>query len=178
VTALAEEISPAPACRPPRGDENYDGILRTAVAAAGATGPLIILPVPGADAAAIAGIWTTMAVSIARRNGSTVESETARRVMLAVVAGAGAYWANAKAVMWFISKIPGVGMVSASGVNGGINALSTLWLGFALVDLFEQKSGGVDLEFSVDFLVKEMKLRPNGRKLRRLQAFFRRWVTS
>ncbi len=176
MTTLAEDIDPAPAGRPPLADEDYDGILRTAVAAGGATGPLIISPVPGTDMAAVAAIWTTMAVNIARRNGHTVEGEAARRVILAVVAGAGAYWANAKLVMWFISKIPGIGMVGASGVNGGINALSTLWLGFALIDLFEQRSGGVDLEFSVDFLVKEMKLRPNGRKLRRLQAFFRRWA--
>jgi uncharacterized protein (DUF697 family) len=178
LTALAEDIGPAPAGRPSRGDEEYDGILRTAAAAAGATGPLIILPVPGADMAAIAGIWTTMAVNIAQRNGHTVEGEAARRVILAVAAGSAAYWANAKLVMWFISKIPGIGMAGAAGVNGGVNALSTLWLGFALIDLFEQRSGGVDLEFSVDFLVKEMRPRPNGRKLKRLQAFSRRWANS
>jgi uncharacterized protein (DUF697 family) len=156
-------------------DEEYDGVLRTAVAASAATGPLIILPIPGTDMAAVAAIWTTMAVNIAQRSGQTLEGGTARRVVLAVAAGAGAYWANVKAVMWLVSKIPGIGMVGGSSVNGLVNALSTLWLAFALIDLFE-RDGGVNFEFSVQFLVEEMKPSPNGRKFRRVQRFFRRWA--
>lgn len=158
-------------------DADFDGIIHAAVVAAAATGPLVVLPVPGADALPIAGIATTMMIAIARQTGHTVDAATGKKVVLAVVAQAGSYWMNVKAFNWLVAKFPGIGWVAGSGANSLLNAAFMVWLGYAFIDLFEREDVEViDLGSHLGFLQEAMKPNPGVRKLKRIRNFFTRWA--
>src|SRR6266849_1760727 len=160
-------------------DQDYDDIIRKAIAAAAATGPLAMSPVPLTDTAAVAGIWTTMMIAIARRTGHALDVETAKKVVLAVIAQALAYWAGCKALTWLIAKFPGIGMVTGSGANSVLNVALTVWLGYAFIDLFEREDFElIDWPVYVGVLKDAMKPGADVSKLRRVRDFFKRWSTS
>ncbi len=158
-------------------DADFDGIIRTAVVAAAATGPLVVLPVPGADAIPIAGIATTMMIAIARETGHSMDPTTSKKVVLAVIAQAGSYWVNVKAFNWIVAKFPGIGWVTGSGANSLLNVAFMVWLGYAFIDLFEKEDVEViDLGSHLVFLQEAMKPNPGLRKLMRIRDFFKRWA--
>lgn len=159
-------------------DENYDSIIRTAVVAASAAGPLAMSPIPVADTFVVAGIWATMMTGIARKTGHDLDLETGKKVALAVISGAGAYWTGCKALTWIIAKVPGIGWVTGSGANSVLNGAYTVWLGYSLIDLFEKE--GFELDdwiFCIEYLKDAMKPRTNKDKLMRIRAFFKRWTS-
>jgi len=156
-------------------DSYYDDILRTAVKAAAATGPLVISPIPGTDLVVVGTIWGTMAAEIAKLNNVKLEKEAAVKIAVAVLTGLGAYAASVKAFLYIISKVPGIGWVAGSGVNSVANTALTLWFAFALIDLFDEDGDVVDLEGYVTFLISEVRPRNNGKKFARAAAFIKRW---
>jgi hypothetical protein len=89
------------------------------------------------------------------------------------MAGAGAYYTGVRFFLWIVAKVPGIGMVAGAGAMSTINVAVTLWLAFAMVDLFEQHDS-VNAEFCVDFLKREMKPGVNLRKLKRIKDFMKR----
>lgn len=158
-------------------DEDYDGIIRTAFVAASATGPLVISPIPGSDLVVVTGIWTTMMTGIARKTGHSLDVETGKKVVVAVVAGAGAYWTGSKTLTWILAKIPGIGWATGSAINSGLNGAFTLWLGYAFIDLFEKDDFDLqNWEFCIEYLKIAMKPGINKAKLMRIRAFFKRWT--
>lgn len=158
-------------------DADFDGIIQAAVVAAAATGPLVVLPVPGADALPMAGIATTMMIAIARQTGHAVDATTGKKVVLAVIAQAGSYWVNVKAFNWLVAKFPGIGWVAGSAANSLLNGAFMVWLGYAFIDLFKRDHVEViDLASHLEFLQDAMKPNPGLRKLKRIRGFFMRWV--
>lgn len=156
-------------------DEGYDNIIRTAVVAASAAGPLAMSPIPATDTVVVAGVWTTMMTSIAKKAGHSLDPETGKKVILAVISGAGAYWTGSKALTWIIAKIPGIGWVTGSGINGILNGAFTVWLGYALIDLFEKNDFELgDWEFCIEYLKNAMKPQVDKGKIKRIRAFFGR----
>lgn len=156
-------------------DQDYDDIIRKAVAAAAATGPLAMSPVPATDTVAVAGIWTTMMIAIASRTGHSLDVETGKKVVLAFIAQAGAYWTGSKALTWIIAKFPGIGMVTGSGANSVLNGAFTVWLGCLLIDLFEREDFElIDWPVYVGFLKDAKKPWEDVGKLRRVRDFFKR----
>lgn len=158
-------------------DEDYDNIIRTAVVAASAAGPLAMSPIPATDTVVVAGIWTTMMTGIARKTGHSLDLETGKKVVLAVISGAGLYWTGGKALTWIIARIPGIGWVTGSGANSVLNGTFTVWLGYSLIDLFEKEDFELDdWEFCIEYLKDAMKPQANKDKLKRIRAFFKRWT--
>lgn len=157
-------------------DENYDTILRTAAALAASTGPLAISPVPEVDLVFIATIWSAMMAAIAEEAGCyELNAEVTKKIVFGVIAGAGAYWTGCKFFTWILAKIPVVGWVTGSGINSGLNVVFTLWMGFALIDLFE----GPDLKLNdvptiIEQLMDAMKPRTTSDKIKRIMSFFKR----
>ena len=138
-------------------DGKYDAILVTAIAAAAASGPSIIIP--GTDFAVMAGIWATTAVAIAEMNDVKWEKKEAAKIMLTVLTSLGAYVGSAKVFLGVVSKIPGIGMLGASIANSLANVVLTIWLAFTLIDLFDQHKGVQRLEDYVEFIIKALKPR-------------------
>ena len=156
-------------------DQDYDDIIRKAVAAAAATGPLAMSPIPATDTIAVAGIWTTMMIAIARRTGHSLDVETAKKVVLAVITQAGAYWTGSKALTWIVAKIPGPGMVTGSGANSVLNGAFTVWLGYRFIDLFEREDFElIDWQVYAETLMDAKKPWGDVGKLRRVRDFFKR----
>lgn len=157
-------------------DENYDTILRTAATVASAAGPLAISPIPETDTLVIAGVWSTMMVAIAHKAGNNAfNGEMAKKVALGVIAGAGAYWTGSKFFTWILGKIPVVGWVTGSGINAGLNMIFTLWMGFALIDLFEGPNLKIDdIAAIIKQLTDAIKPHIGSNKVKRVGSFFQR----
>jgi uncharacterized protein (DUF697 family) len=113
-----------------------------------------------------------MLVTIARHNNQTFDEAVAKRIILGVMAGAGAYYSGVKFFLWIVAEVPGIGMITGAGATSTITVAVTR-LAFAMVDLFERHDS-VDAEFCVDFLKREMKPGVNLRKLKRIKDFMKR----
>jgi uncharacterized protein (DUF697 family) len=157
-------------------DKDYDTILRSAVAAAATAGPLAMSPIPGTDTIVVAGAWIGMIVAIAKKTGcDELDAETAKKIALGVIAGAGAYWTGSKLFTWTLAKIPGIGWVTGSGINSGLNVVFTLWLGYALIDLFEGPNPEFDdITTIIEQLTEAMKPQARSGKVNRIVGFFKR----
>lgn len=154
-------------------DEQYDNIIVTAVGASIAIGPLVLLPVPGPTEIALSGIWGTMIGAIALKNGKTLSGDLAKRIGLGALTGLGATYGGAKAFTWLLAKFPGIGTITGTAASSALNGALTLWVAFAMVDLFEQHRR-VDAEYCIEFLLDEMKPKMNKAKIRRIAAFIKR----
>lgn len=154
-------------------DEEYDIIIATAAASAASAAPLLVVSVVS-DAPVVAGIWTGMIYKICRRAGHEIDRETASRLAVAVAASAGTYWAGSKVLGVILSKIPFT-MVPAIGANAVLNALFTLRIGNALIDLMEKPDFDLtDWSYLVEFLGKAMKPRPSVEEIQRVARLLRR----
>ena len=155
-------------------DAQYDRIISVAIAGAAAAGPLIIVAPPMADLVVVGKHWTAMAIEIARMNGVSLEKKSVAKIMTAVAAGVGAYVGAVKLFNFVISKVPGIGMAAGAGVNSGVNVLLTLWLAFALIDLFSKEGKKEKFEDYAGFLLEELKPSLNKKKIQRAIAFAKR----
>jgi uncharacterized protein (DUF697 family) len=158
-------------------DEEYDQVLRTATAtvAAAATAPLAMSPVPLSDTAAMAGIWATMLVAIAKKSGHSLDADTARRMALAATAGAGGYLSGCKVFAWTLAKIPGPGMVVGSTASGTLNVAFTLFMGYVFIDLFEKPNfDPLDIEYSMAYFQRCLKPYLSSAMLHRIGGFMQR----
>lgn len=154
-------------------DEDYDIIIATAAASAAGAAPLITVSVVS-DAPVVAGIWTGMIYKICRQAGHKIERETASRLAVAVAASAGTYWAGSKVLGVILSKIPFT-MGPAIGANAVLNALFTLRLGNALIDLMEKADFDLtDWGYLVEFIGKAMRPRPSVEEVQRVARLLRR----
>jgi len=153
-------------------DEEYDGIVGAAVIAAAGAGPLIVIPF--ADPAAVGTIWTTMIYKICRRAGHNIDRPAASQLALAVGASAGAYWAGSKVLGNILSKFP-LSMAPAIGANSLLNALFTLRLGNAMIDLMEKPQFDIsDWAYIAGFLGDAMKPRPSVSEIQRVSRLLKR----
>lgn len=152
-------------------DAKYDKIVMAAVAGAAATGPSIVVA-PIVDVGAVAGVWTVMAMEIAKKNNVTLDKKSTGKVIMAALTGMGAYRAGAKIFLTVIGKIPGAGMVLGSGINSAANVATTLWFAYGLIDLFEGDLEGIEDHFL--HLVAELKPRASREKVARVRAFIKR----
>jgi uncharacterized protein (DUF697 family) len=158
-------------------DEDYDVIIATAAASSAAAAPLLVVSVVS-DAPVVAGIWTGMIYKICRRAGHDIDRDTAGRLAVAVAASAGTYWAGSKLLGVILSKIPFT-MAPAVGTNALLNAVFTLRLGHALIDLMERPEFDItDWNYLVGFLGKAMRPRPSVEELQRAARLLRRLRTS
>jgi hypothetical protein len=153
-------------------DDDYDSIIATAVLAAAGAGPTIVVPL--LDPVTMSTIWTTMTVRICQRAGHAVDRAAAGRLALAVMAGTGAYWTGSKLLGSLLSKIPfTIGPTIAA--NSILNALFTLRLGNALIDLMEKHDfDPKDWAYTIEFLVGTMRPRPTAAEVKRVARLSRR----
>jgi uncharacterized protein (DUF697 family) len=158
-------------------DEDYDKILRRAVAAAIASGPLVVSPLPGSDLLPLVGIWGSMIAAMAHKNDREIAADAARKIALAVGTGGLALIFNMKSFNWVVAKFPGIGTVIGTGSNCAVNAVFTVWLGLSFIDLFEQEDIDVtDIDYDIAFVTSAMRPGMYGGLLTRIRAFFVRWV--
>ena len=158
-------------------DEDYDVIIAAAAAASAAAAPLLVVSA-ASDAPVVAAVWSGMIYKIARGAGHELDREAAGRLSVAVVAGAGTYWAGSKLLGVVLSKIP-LTMAPAVGTNALLNAVFTLRLGHALADLMERPEFDVtDWRYLTEFLMAAMRPRPSVEELQRAARLLRRLGTS
>lgn len=157
-------------------DEDYDDILRRGFGLAAATGPLVLSPIPGPDVLAMAAIWTDMIRAIGGRQGVELEEAKVSKAVVATITGILGYLAAVKGFNWVIAKIPGIGMVAGTALNGGINSIYTLVVGLRIVDLFEMNAGSLRDPAALSTYLSELRPKANLSMLHRIFKFFQRWL--
>jgi hypothetical protein len=115
--------------------KEYRGIVGTGARAAGVAG------VPGAfsfglDVIAMGSIWTAMIIAIAGKSNHKIDKAFAAKITSGVLAGVAAYLTGSKIAMKIFHFIPGIGTLSAIGINSSLNYLFTYKFGSAIVRLF------------------------------------------
>jgi uncharacterized protein (DUF697 family) len=156
--------------------EKYEDVTVVAVLAAGGTGiPGVVFP-PG-DIVAMTGIWTTLAVQVARIAEQPVDRAYAGKLAAAAAVGTGAYMTGSKLFARILVVAPS-GVLAAAGVNSSLNALYTWQFAEVLVELFDDDARADDTLTHLARAVSGMRPQPRSftamaRALTR--RFKRRW---
>lgn len=123
--------------------EKYKKIISSGVIASLAAGPLGAFSGPF-DAGAIAGIWTTMFISIANKSGHMVDSAFAKKFISTIGTGFVGYYGGCKVATWIFHLIPGAGTLAAMGISTVMNGIFTLKFGSAVASLMNKNDFDVD----------------------------------
>ncbi len=119
----------------------YWGLMKTAIIAATAAGPIGAIPGAGiADAAALGTIWTTLTVAICKRAGKPLSGDAAKSFVTASVTGAGAYYIGCKVASWILFLVPFFGQLGAIGISSAANAIFTYRFGYSILKLIEKNA--------------------------------------
>jgi len=102
----------------------YKGTVKTAVIAAATSGAI-----PFSDVVIMSGVWGTMIVSLASRSGHSFSSERAVKLAGAIFASIATFKVGTKAFTTVLHFFPGIGTITAMGIDSFINAIQTYRLG-------------------------------------------------
>ena len=119
---------------------------RTAMIASAALGPLGAFAGAG-DMLAVGGIWSVCLVSIAAKEGVTMDKDTALGVCKSILLGVSGYYAGCKVATSLFNFIPGAGTVVAMGASSIANVIFTYRFVLTLCSVFEKIGlcGALDL---------------------------------
>ena len=121
--------------------KEYWGIMKTAIIAATAAGPIGAIPGAGfADAAALGAIWTTLTAAICKKAGKSLSSDAVKSFVTASITGAGAYYVGCKLATWLLFLIPFLGQLGAIGISSAANAIFTYRFGYSILKLIEKNA--------------------------------------
>jgi uncharacterized protein (DUF697 family) len=139
-------------------NHKYKGIVRTAVVAASASGAI-----PFTDVAIMSGIWGTMIVSIAARSGHPLSKGHAVKLAAAVLTGIGTFKFGTKVFTTILHLFPGIGTITAIGIDSFINAFQTYRFGKKLAKQFDNSNfdGEQFMEFSGQLIETVLDVRPD-----------------
>ncbi|MEU9196107.1 hypothetical protein [Streptomyces hundungensis] len=156
-------------------EREYADILTTAVVAAGATGPLVLVPM--ADMTVLAGIWTGMFAAAAKRSGHELDAGFFAKVPTAVLVGGGLYKVGSKLLQRFVmaaAATTGIGTGPVMGANGILNALATLRAGRVFIELCEDEEFDPrDLGRLIPLIQEAVKPWPTVVEIKVVVRFFR-----
>lgn len=129
--------------------EKYTEIVKTALIAAAAAGPL---GVTGglADTIAVAGIWTTMFVAI-RAKSNRQFGKDPKRIAGGVASGIVKYYIGCKLATYSCFLIPGAGFLAGMGVSAVCNIYFTYNFASIIIELMDTKAS-----YSDDDIVNEI----------------------
>jgi uncharacterized protein (DUF697 family) len=131
----------------------YEGIIRKAVISAATSGAI-----PFSDVVIMSGIWGTMIVAIASRAGHPLTMERAFKLAGATLAGIGTFKLGTKAFTMALHFFPGIGTITAMGIDSFINAFQTYRLGVQLSEQFDRTT--VSMEDMTSIVKHVMDLHP------------------
>lgn len=127
----------------------YHGIVKNALIAASAAGPLGVVSGP-ADTIAIAGIWSTMFFSIRNKSGKSFGNDPSR-ITSGVAAGIVKYYIGCKLASYACFLIPGAGVFAGMSLSTLCNIYFTYNFASILIELMDTKS-----EYSDDDIIREI----------------------
>lgn len=116
----------------------YRHEVRNAMLGAAALGPLGAFTTV-ADVAAIAGVWGTLLVSIASKEGISMKKEDAVKICTSVALGMGGYYSGCKLASKMFHAIPVAGPFIAMGCSSVANYLLTYYFASAMIATFRAK---------------------------------------
>ena len=105
----------------PYRHRNAAKIALTASAALGPVGAFSA----GEDILAVGSIWSACLISIAGKEGCTINKDTALGICKSTALGVAGYWAGCKLATKVFLFIPGAGVLAAMGVSSFANVLFT-----------------------------------------------------
>ena len=118
----------------------------------GATGIVGGLIGPGADLIVIAPAWIKMTIELAKEADEELSEQTIKKIVLAVMTGAGAFMAGTKAASTGLAWVTaiftgGISLAISAAANAGLNAAFTASYGRAVSRYFllKRKIGIADL---------------------------------
>jgi uncharacterized protein (DUF697 family) len=111
-------------------------IIDSARTAAAAAGPGTFIPV--LDTGVVAGVWANMLIKIAKISGHDLDFKFAIKMATVVATGVSGYVAGSKLFTYGLLLIPGVGWLTAMGINGMLNYIFTFKLGKVAKNMFEK----------------------------------------
>ena len=132
--------------------ENMQSIVNSYTKGLGATGIVGGLIGPGADLIVIAPAWIKMTIELAKEADEELSEQTIKKIVLAVMTGAGAFMAGTKAastgLAWITAAFTGgVSLIISAAANASLNAVFTASYGLSVSRYFllRRKIGLVDL---------------------------------
>ena len=120
-----------------RLERNYWPMMKVAIAAAAAAGPLGSLTGP-ADMIAVTGIWTTLLISMMNKAECKISPKNAKTIATAVATGAVSYYVGCKVASWMFYLIPFAGVAGAIGISTAANILFTYRFGLSIASMIEK----------------------------------------
>jgi hypothetical protein len=132
--------------------EKMQSIIESYTVGLGATGVIGGLIGPGADLIIIGPSWIKMTIELAEEADEELSEQSIKKIVLAVLTGAGAFMAGTKAASTGLAWITaiftgGVSLFISAAANASLNALFTASYGRAVSQYFllKRKIGIVDL---------------------------------
>ena len=100
----------------------------------------------GADILAVGGIWSACLVSIASKEGCSLDKNTALGICKSIAWGVSGYYVGCKVATNMFNFIPGAGTVAAIGASSLANVIFTYRFVLTLCRVFEKAGGSSGLE--------------------------------
>lgn len=123
------------------------------LAGVGAIGGLIG---PGADLVVIGPVWVGMTISLADKSGANLSEQTAKKIAMAVLAGAGAFLTGTKIASvglgWLAAAFTlGTSLIASAAANAALNAAFTRSYGRAAAKFFltTERISSVDVAINI-----------------------------
>lgn len=117
----------------------------------------------GADILAVGGIWSACLVSIASKEGCSLDTATALSICKSIAWGVSGYYIGCKVATNMFNFIPGAGTVAAMGASSLANIIFTYRFVLTLCRVFENSGNGHAL--ALDKLADEVTTMYNGNGL-------------
>lgn len=139
-------------------NNKYKGIIRKSAIAASMSGVI-----PFSDIVIMSGIWGTMIVSIAARAGHPLSMERATKLATALFTGVLAFKAATKVLTAILHFFPGIGTITALGIDSFINAFQTYRLGRQFAKELDQADFNMDhvMELAGGIIETVVDMRPD-----------------
>lgn len=117
--------------------QKYRHDVHVALTAVAALGPVGLLG--DLDAIAIAGAWAGLLTAMFIDADIHLDKEAAKKLALAVIAGAGGYYAGCKLATKLFWLVPGAGIIMALGASTVANIIFTYRFAWVLAQMLEEK---------------------------------------
>ena len=112
---------------------------KIALAASAALGPVGALSA-GEDILAVGSTWSACLISIAGKEGCSINKDSALAICKSTALGVAGYWAGCKLATKIFFLIPGAGIFAAMGASSFANILFTYRFVLTICEIFENNS--------------------------------------
>ncbi len=133
--------------------DKYCGMVKKALIAAAAAGPLGVLPDGVLDAAAICSTWGVLLVAMLDKSGIKLDKNVAAKMCTSVIAGAAGYYAGCKVASKIFNFIPLAGPLLGASVSTLANVIFTYQFAWTVACLLNEdkitKENVLDIAFEI-----------------------------